>query len=90
MDDSDACKPGASDMEDELRVERVTPGCPIGCDTSKRLRAALAELVRLKDLKDKRLQSGGVTWDHPEDKREYERRKPEAWAEARRLLEDEG
>lgn len=52
------------------------------------VRAALAELVALKDLKLRFSYDGGagLTWRNFEAKADYEHRKPLAWAAARAAL----
>lgn len=62
---------------DEARIER------------DEARAALAELVRLKDLSDdieKREQGGELVRTTTPEKIDYVTNKPKAWAEARRIL----
>lgn len=67
-------------------VKLVSQGLIRTAERLDEAKKALTELVRLKDLKDKRLQRDGVTWDHPADQRDYEYNKPKAWAEARRVV----
>jgi hypothetical protein len=50
------------------------------------VREALAELVALKNLKDRTVALHGVPPEYVEGMAEYNRRKPLAWAEARAAL----
>lgn len=54
-------------------------------------REALAELVALKDLKDRFSfdVGAGLTWRNFEAKADYERRQPLAWAAARAVIAEQ-